>query len=81
LATIGSVTVHLLTASGKREFVKDSAGFPDTQHPRWGKEIAKPAGSTIADRQEIAVYQDDATAVSTAKCVIFGLTQSVYIAS
>jgi hypothetical protein len=46
LARIGSVTVNLLNASGKREFRRDSAGFLETQ---WlaRKEIANRAASQL----------------------------------
>jgi hypothetical protein len=65
LATICSVTVHLLTVSGKKEFAKDWAGFA-VARCLMDMESTKPPSIGLGIDKKTAVYQDDVTAVSTA---------------
>jgi hypothetical protein len=70
VAKIGSLTVILLTGSGKGEFRHTvNAGCP------------RPMGIAIANRQDTAVYQHNVMAVFTGKRVIFELTQLLEPAS
>jgi hypothetical protein len=76
VAKIGSLTVILLTGSGKGEFRHTvNAGCPRPMG------IAKPMGIAIANRQDTAVYQHNVMAVFTGKRVIFELTQLLEPAS
>jgi hypothetical protein len=76
LAETRSVTVNLLTVSGKKEFRQRFS-----RSRAQGALRTKPGSVAFTKSQEIAVYQHDVTAVFSGNRMIFGLTQLLEIAS